>query len=196
MHVHKVTSRDKFWVRAFIFLIQYDNKCVITADEMKANLSLKGLTVGVWGFASSMTGRGAAESGDDGVVVRVGMMWVVRCRLVPVVFRRSSGDADVRLAHVTGTGRLQPAGVILLRRPAGAAAVVVVALVATGHRGIVGGLGKSDLPPVAHLGGLGVTEDFGAFQGAGGAVACRGGTGGVIHVLAGGGDVDVELRAA
>lgn len=139
-----------------------------------------------------MTGRGAAESRDDGVVVRVGVMWMVHGWVGSVVFRRSSGDADVRFAHIAGTRGLQPAGVILLRWPAGAV-VVVVALMATDHRGIAGGLGKSDLPPVAHLGGLGVSEDFGAFQGAVGPKACGGGAGGVVHVLAGRRDVDVEL---
>lgn len=159
-------------------------------NECKPQLKL--LTVGVWGFASSVTGRGAAESSDDGVVVRVGVMWMVHCWVVSVVFWRSSGDADVRFAHITGTRRLKLAGVILLRRPAGAV-VVIVALMATDHRGIVWGLGKSDLPPVAHLGGLGVTEDFGAFQRAVGAKACGGGAGGVIHMLAGRGDVDIKL---
>lgn len=143
-----------------------------------------------------MAGRGAAERGDDGVVVRVGVVWVVHGRVVPVVFWRSSGDADVGLAHIAGTGGLEPAGVVLLRRPAGAVVVVVAAVVATDHRGIVWGLGKSDLPPVAHLGGLGVPEDLGASQGTGGAVASGGGTGGVVHVLAGRADVDVELGAA
>lgn len=137
-------------------------------DECKPQQKL--LTVRVWGFASSVTGRGAAEGRDDGVVVRVGVMWMVHCWVVSVVFWRGSGDADVRFAHISGTRRLKPAGVILLRRPAGAV-VVVVALLATGHRRIVRGLGKSDLPPVAHLGGLGVTEDFGAFQGDAGAKA-------------------------
>lgn len=132
-------------------------------DECKAQLKL--LTVRVWGFASSRTGRGTAESGDDGVVVRVGVMWMVHSWVVSVVFRRSSGDADVRSAHIAGTGGLKLAGVILLRRTTGAV-VVVVALVATDHRGIVRGLGEGDLPPVAHLGCLGVTEDFWAFQGA------------------------------
>lgn len=155
------------------------------------------LTVRVGGLASGVAGRGAAERGDDGVVVRVGVVWVVRGRVVSVVFWRSSGDADVGLAHVAGTGGLEPAGVVLLRRPAGAVVVVVAAaVVATDHGGIVRGLGKSDLPPVAHLGGFGVPEDLGAFQGAGGAVAGGAGAGGVVHVLAGRADVDVELGAA
>lgn len=42
-------------------------------------LRLNRLTVRVWGFSSSMIRRGAAEGGDDGVVVRVGVMWVVHC---------------------------------------------------------------------------------------------------------------------
>lgn len=162
-------------------------------SECTARLAL--LTVRVGGFASSGTGGGAAESGDDGVVVRVGVMRVVHCRVVTVVFGRSSGDADVRFAHIGGTGRLTPAGVVLLRRPA-RAVVVVVALMATDHRRVVGGPGEGHLPPVAQLGGLGVTEDFGAFQGAVGPEACGGGAGGVIHVLAGRRDVDVQLRAA
>lgn len=159
-------------------------------NECKARLKL--LTVRVGGFASSRTGRGAAESGDDGVVVRVGVMRMVHGWVVSVVFWRSSGDADVRFAHITGTGRLTPAGVVLLRRPAGAV-VVIVALVATDHRRIVRGLGERHLPPVAHLGGLGVTEDFGASQGAVGPKARGGGAAGVIYVLAGGRDVDVQL---
>lgn len=159
-------------------------------NECKAQLKL--LTVRVRGFAPSMAGRGAAEGSDDGVVVRVGVMRMVHCRVVSVVFWRSSGDADVGFAHITGTGRLKLAGVILLGGPAGAV-VVVVALMATDHGGIVRGLGKSDLPPVAHLGGLGVTEDFGAFQGAVGPKARGGGAGGVVHVLAGRADVDAQL---
>lgn len=158
-------------------------------NQCKAQLKL--LTVRVGGLSSSVTRRGAAEGGDDGVVVGVGVMRVVHRWVVSVVFRRSSGDADVRFADITGTRGLKLAGVILLRRPSGV--VVVVALVAPDHRGIVRRLGKSDLPPVAHLGGLGVAEDFRAFQGAVGHKARGGGAGGVIHLLAGGRDVDVEF---
>lgn len=150
------------------------------------------LTVGVGGLASSVAGRGAAERGDDGVVVGVGVVRVVHRRVVAVVLRRSSGDADVRFADVAGARGLELAGVVLLGRPAGAV-VVVVALVATGHRGVVGRLGKGDLPPVAHLGGLGVAEDLGAFQGAVGQEARGGRAGGVVHLLAGRRDVDVEF---
>lgn len=139
-----------------------------------------------------MTGRGAAECSDDGVVVRVGVMWVVHCWVVSVVFWRSSGDADVRFTHISRARRLKFAGVIL--RSTAGAVVVIVALVATDHRGVVRGLGKSDLPPVAHLGGLGVAEDFRAFQGAVGHESGGGGAAGVIHLLAGRGDVDVKFR--
>lgn len=159
-------------------------------DEYKPEFKL--LTVRVGGLPSSVTRRGAAESRDDGVVVGVGVMRVVHRRVVAVVFRRSSGDADVRFADIAGTRGLKPAGVVLLRRPAGAV-VVVVALVAADHRGVVGRLGKRDLPPVAHLGGLGVAEDLGAFQGAVGQEARGGRAGGVIHLLAGRRDVDVEF---
>lgn len=119
------------------------------------------LTVRVGGF-SSMTRRGAAESGDNGVVVRVGVVWVVHCWVVAVVFWGSSGDADVRFTHISRTGRLKLASVILLRGPAGAV-VIIVALVATYRWGISRCLGKSDLPLVAHLGGPGVAQDFRAF---------------------------------
>lgn len=149
-------------------------------NECKPQLKL--LTVRVGGLSSSVTRRGAAESSDDGVVVRVGVMRVVRRRVVPVVFRRSSGDADVRFADIAGARRLKLAGVILLGRPAGAV-VIVVALVATDHRGIVRRL-ESDLPPVAHVRGLGVAEDFGTFQGTVGHKTCGARAGGVIHLLA------------
>lgn len=154
-------------------------------NECKAQLKL--LTVRVGGLSSSGTRRGAAESSDDGAVVRVGVM-----RVVSVVLWRSSGDADVRFADIAGTRRLKLAAVILLRRPAGAV-VIVVALVATDHGGIVRRLGESDLPPVAHVRGLGVAEDFGTFQGAVGHKTCGTRAGGVIHLLAGGRDVDVEF---
>lgn len=122
---------------------------------MRATLRLSRLTVRVGRFSSSMIRRRAAESGDDGVVVRVGVVWVVHCRVVTVVFWRSSGDADIRFAHISGTRRLKLAWVILLRGPADAI-VVIVALIAANHRGIRRCLGKSDLPLVAQLGGLGV----------------------------------------
>lgn len=73
--------------------------------------------------------------------------------MVTVVFWGGSGDADIRFTDISGTGRLKLAGVVLLRGSAGAV-VVIVALIATNHWGISGGLGKSDLPLVAHLGGL------------------------------------------
>lgn len=162
---------------------------------MNTNLSFGLLTVRVGGLPSSVTRRGAAESSDDGVVVGVGVMRVVHRRVVAVVFRGSPGDADVRLADIAGTRGLKPAGVVLLGGPA-RAIVVVVALVAADHGGVVGRLGKRDLSPVAHLGGLGVAEDFGAFQGAAGPEACGGRAGGVVHLLAGRRDVDVEFRTA
>lgn len=143
-----------------------------------------------------MTRRGAAESGDDGVVVRVGVVWVVHCWVVAVVFWGCSGDADIRFTDISRTRRFKLASVILLRGPAGAV-VVIVALVATYHRGISRRLGKSDLPLVAHLGGLGVAQDFRAFQGAVGCKACGGRASDTIHLFAGrGGDVDGQFRTA
>lgn len=120
------------------------------------------LTVRVRGFPSGMTGRGAAESGDNGVVVRVGVVWVMHCRVVAVVFGGSSGDADIRFTDISGTGRLKLASMILLGGPAGAI-VVIVALIATNHGGISRSLGERHFPLVAHLGGLGVAENFRAF---------------------------------
>lgn len=117
-------------------------------------------------------------------MVRVGVVWVVHCWVVAIVLRGSSGDADIRFTDISGTRRLKLASVILLRGPAGAV-VVIVALIATYHQGISRRLGKRDLPLVAHLRGLGVTQDFRAFQGAVGRKACGGGAGDVIHVLAG-----------
>lgn len=142
-----------------------------------------------------MIWRGAAEGGDDGVVVRVGVVWVVHCRVVPVVFRGSSGDADLRFTDISGTRRLKLASVVLLRGPAGAV-VVIVALIATYHRGVGGRLGKSDLPLVAHLGGLGVAQDFRAFQGAVGCKAHRRGAGDIIHMLGGRRDIDGKFGTA
>lgn len=112
------------------------------------------------------------------------MVWVVHCWVVAIVFRGSSGDADIRFTDISGTRRLKLASVILLRGTTGAV-VVVVALVATRPRGISRRLGERDLPLVAHLRGLGVTQDFRAFQGAVGRKARGGGAGDVIHVLAG-----------
>lgn len=142
-----------------------------------------------------MTGRGASEGGDDGVVVRVGVVRVVHGRVVPVVFRRSSGDADLRPAHVAGTWGLEPASMVLLGGPHHTV-VVVVALVAANDGRVVGRFGEGNLPLVAHLGGLGVAENLGAFQSAAGHKAHGARTGGVVRLLAGGGDVDGELRTA
>lgn len=142
-----------------------------------------------------MVGRSASEGGDDGVVVRVGVVRVVHGRVVPIVFRRSSGDADVRPAHVAGTRWLEPASVVLLRGPRHTV-VVVVALVAANNGRIVGRFGEGHLPLVAHLRGLGVAENLRAFQGAAGHKAHGARTGGVVRLPAGGGDVDGELRAA
>lgn len=158
-------------------------------------MRLSRLTVGVGRFPPCVIGRGASEGGDDGVVVRVGVVRVVHGRVVAVVFRRSSGDADVRLADVAGTRRLEPASVVLLGGPEHAV-VVVVALVAANHGRIVGRFGEGDLPLVAHVGGLGVAQNLGAFQGAAGHKAHGARAGGVVRLLAGGGDVDGELRAA
>lgn len=142
-----------------------------------------------------MIGRGAAECGDDGVVVRVGMLWVVHSLVVAVVFWGSPGDADFRFTDVSRTGRLKLASVVLLRRTA-EAVVVIVALIATNHWGLSRRLGKSDLPLVGHLGGLGVAQDFRAFQGAAGGKALGSRAGSIIHLLAGRGDIDGQLRAA
>lgn len=143
-----------------------------------------------------MIRRGAAEGGDDGVVVRVGVVWVVHRRVVAVVFRGSSGDADIGFTDISGKRRLKLASVILLRGPAGAV-VVVGPLSATYPWGISRRLGESDLPFVAHLGGLGVAQDFRAFQGAVGREACRTRAGDVVHLLAGRrGDVDGKFGTA
>lgn len=142
-----------------------------------------------------MTRRGAAKGGDDGVVVRVGMVWVVHWWVVAVVFWGSSGDADIRFTDIPGTGRLKLASVIQLRGPAGAI-VVIVALIAANHWGIRRCFGKSDLPLVAHLGGLGVAQDFRAFQGAAGCKAHGSRAGDVIRLAAGRGDVDGEFGTA
>lgn len=120
----------------------------------------------------------------------------MHCWMVTIVFWGSSGDADIRFTDISRTGRLKPASVILLRDPAGAV-VVIVALIATYHWGISRCLGKGDLPFVAHLRGLGVAQDFRAFQGAIGSKACGSRASDVIHLLAGrGGDVDGKFGAA
>lgn len=152
------------------------------------------LTVRVGGFAS-MVRRGAAESGDDGVVVRVGVVWVVHCRMVPVVLGWCSGDVDIRFTDVPGTRGLKLAGVILLWGSAGPV-VVHAALIAAYHRGVTWCLGKSYLPLVAHLRGPGVSQDFWAFQGAVARHACGSRTGDILNLLAGGRDVDGEFRTA
>lgn len=143
-----------------------------------------------------MTRRGAAESGDDGVVMRVGVVRVVHWLVVTVVFWRSPGDADFRFTEISGIRRLKLASVILLRGPADAI-VVIVAFIATYHWRISRHLSESDLPLLAHLGGLGVAQDFRALQGAVGCKACGRRAGDVIHLLAGGrGDVDGEFGSA
>lgn len=142
-----------------------------------------------------MAGRGAADGGDDGVVVRVWMVRVVHCGVVPVVLRRRLGDADFRFAYVAGTRRLEPARVVLFGNPVDAV-VVAGALAAAYHRGVRGSLGERDLPLVAHLGGLGVAQDFGALQGAVGREARGSRAGDVIHLLAGRRDVDGQLGSA
>lgn len=129
-----------------------------------------------------MVRRGAAEGGDDGVVVRVGVVWVVDRWVVAVVLWGGSGDADLRFADIARTGRLKLASVILLKGPAGAV-VVVVALVAACHWGIGGCLGEGDLPLVAHLRSLGVAQDLRAFQGAVGHKACGSRAGGVVQLV-------------
>lgn len=115
--------------------------------------------------------------------------------MVPVVFWGSSGDADFWFADISGTRRLKLASVILLRGPAGAV-VVIVALIATYHWGVTRRLGKSDLPLVAHLRGLGVAQDFRAFQGAVGCKAHGSRAGDIIHVLAGRRDIDGKFGTA
>lgn len=142
-----------------------------------------------------MVGRGAAEGGDDGVVVRVGVVWVVYCCVVAIL-RWSSGDADIGFTDIPGTWGLKLASVVLLRDPAGPI-VVIVAFITAYHCGVSRRLGKSDLPLVTHVGGLGVAEDFGAFQGAVAPKACGGGAGDVIHLLAGRRrDINGKFRAA
>lgn len=111
-------------------------------------------------------------------------MWVVHCWVVTIVFSRSSGDTDIWFTDISGTWRLKLANVVLLRGPAGAV-VVIGALQAPNHGGITRGLGKSDLPLVAHLRGLGMAENFRAFQGTVGHKVCGSVARGVIHLLAG-----------
>lgn len=163
--------------------------------RMRGILLINRLTVRVGRF-SSMIRRGAAESGDDGVVVGVGVVWVVHWWVVAVVFWGSSGDADIRFTDISRTRSFKLASVILLRCSAGAV-VVIVALNAAYHWGISRHLGKSDLPLVADLGGLGVAQDFRALHGAVGRKACGSRAGDVIHLLAGRrGDVDGEFGTA
>lgn len=147
------------------------------------------LTVRVGRFPSRMIRRRAAEGGDDGVVVRVGVVRVVHRRVVAVVFGRSSGNADIRFTNISGTRGLKPACVILLRGP-DSAVVVTDAIVAANHGRIRRCFGKGDLSFVAQLRGPGVAEDFGAFQGAVGDEARGPGAGGVVRLLAGGGDIN------
>lgn len=131
-----------------------------------------------------MVGRGAANGGDNGVVVRVGVMWMVDSCVVTVVVQRSPGDANVRFAEICWTGRFQFARVVLLVGPVDP--VVVVGLTATDHWGVRWGFGKRYLPFVARLCSFGVPKDFRAFQGAAAPKACGGGAGDVVHLLAGG----------
>lgn len=156
---------------------------------------LRRLTVRVRRLASSMAGRGAAEGGDDGVVVWVGVVRVVHSWVVAIVLWGSFSDVDFRFTHITKTQRLKLASVILLRS-SDDPVVVIVPLVAADHWGISEGLGKCDLPPVAHLWGPGVSQDFGALQRTVTHKARGGRAGDVVHLLAGGGDVNGELRTA
>ena len=113
-----------------------------------------------------------------------------------VVLWRSSGDADIRLTYIPRTGWLKLASMILLGGPAGPV-VVIVALIAPCRWGVSRRLSKSDLPLVAHLGGLRVAQDFRAFQGAVGHKARGSGAGGVIQLLVGRrGDVDGKFGTA
>lgn len=66
-------------------------------------------------------------------MVGVGVVWVVYCWVVAVVFRWGSGDADFRFTDIPGTRGLKPASVILFRRSVGPI-VVTVAFVAANHR--------------------------------------------------------------
>lgn len=123
------------------------------------------------------------------------MVWVVHCWVVAIVLRRSFGDADFRFAYIPRTRGLKLACVILFRDAAGP--VVTVALIAAYHWGVSRSLGKSDLPLVAHLGGLGVTQNFRALQGAVCHKACGSRAGDVIHLLAGRrGDVNGKFGSA
>lgn len=142
-----------------------------------------------------MVRRGAAESGDDGVVVRVWVVRVVHCWMVPIVLGRCSGDVDIGFTDIPGTRGLKLASVILLRGSAGPV-VVQVALTAAYHWGVSWCLGKSYLPLVAHLRGPGVSQDFWAFQGAVAHKALGSRTGDILDLLAGGRDVDGEFRTA
>lgn len=150
----------------------------------------------VGGFASRMTGRGAAKCGNNGVVMRVWVVRVVYCCMVAVVLRWSSSNADIRFTDISRTGGLKLARMVLLRGPAGPV-VVIIAFITTCHWGLSRCLGKSDLPLVTHLRGLGVAKDFWAFQGAVTPKACGGGAGDVIHLLVGRrGDVNGKFGAA
>lgn len=142
-----------------------------------------------------MVRRGAAESGDDGVVVRVGVVRVVHCWMVAIVLGRWFSDADIRFTDIPWIRGLKLAGVILLRGSAGPV-VVHAALIAACDRGVSWRLGKSHLPLVACLGRLGVPQDFWAFQGAVAHKACGSRAGDIIDLLAGGRDVDREFRTA
>lgn len=141
-----------------------------------------------------MARRGTAEGGDNGIVVRVGVVWVVRCWMVAVVLRRSFSDADVRFTDIPRTWGFKLASVIVFRGSTHSI-VVIVGLIAACYWGVTWRLGKCHLPLVAHLGGLGVAQDFGAFQNAVGGKAGRRGTGDVFYLLAGG-DVNGKFGAA
>lgn len=147
-----------------------------------------------------MTRRGAAERGDEGVVVRVGVVWVVHCCVVhccvvAIVFWWSSGDADFRFTNISRTRGLKLARMILLRGPVDAI-VVIDAFIATNYGGIGRRLSKSDLPLVAHLRGLGVAQNFRAFQCAVAHEAYGSRAGGIIYLFARRRYIDGKFRTA
>lgn len=123
------------------------------------------------------------------------MVWMVRCCVVAIVFWRSSGDADFRFTNISRTRRFKLARMILLREPVDAI-VVIEAFIATNYRGIGRRLSKSDLPLVAHLRGLGMAQNFRAFQCAVAHKACGSGASGIIYLFAGRRYINGKFRTA
>lgn len=107
---------------------------------------------------------------------------VVHSRMVAIVLQRSFGDVNFRFTNIPGTRGLKLASVIQLR-DSGDPIVGTAALIAADHRGVSQALCKSHLPLVAHLRGLGVPQDFGAFQSAVARKACGSRAGDGIRLL-------------